>query len=209
MVTCPACLNFRGVTSITYPGVVVEKELESGDRNVLKRGYSGDCTWPQFQKIQSFLKSKVSPGFPLPPACGLGLFQGKIFSKPPVLDFVLPDSSTLLARRSVVTQLNELGSNLCVFEINLKQIKGKEVDLVEVWAPPLAKSSPRAGIKWCDKCERGSRGEEILDSESFPKDQNLTKMRDEPSFFIVSEKLAENIQGLGLKGLKLETLDLD
>jgi hypothetical protein len=199
LMTCPHCKNFRGATWVTYPWIDLGRVLDGQTERRLREGrgriYTGDFTWTEFEDIKIKIRRVLDPALPLPPSAMFGMFAGKVYARPPATDFVMLDGPTLLARRRVAERLNALGNNLQIFEVKLKQQKGRNEDLVQIWAPPIGNLGPSAHIEWCNYCERSSVGEaDVLDQSSVPAGTHLFVVKASLYSVIVSEKLVDDIE---------------
>lgn len=209
LATCPVCRNYRGEPGVSYPWVdvrqIVDKETERKMRymRTRKRGDPYADTWEEVQQIRAQLRVAIDQIYPLPPCATFGTFSGKLFTQPPVTDFVMPGACTLLVRRNVVARLNELGNKLQTFEIKLKQQADRHEDMVQVWAPPTARSESAAQVKWCQHCDRGSLGKfPIIDKSSVSSEMHFVMLKDAPDFLICSEKLIEDVEANKFSGLR-------
>ena len=174
----PYCQNSRGVPEISYPWVNLKNVFDKQAEKRLRKGKarprglgSRDCTWAEFLVTRQRIRSLLDTDLLLPPSTQFGMFEGKVYSRPEVTDLVMPDPVTLLARRTVAQRLNDLGNNLRICEVKLKQQKGQTEDIVHVWAPPVAKLGPSAQVDWCVHCERGS----VRKSDAVDKSNNTLR----------------------------------
>lgn len=75
--------------------------------------------------------------------------------------------------------------------------------MVQVWAPPIARSGPSAEIRWCEHCDRGSVGKvDVVDKSGVPANTHLFMLKDAPDFLVLSEKLVSYIEGNKFSGLR-------
>lgn len=208
MMTCPYCGQYRGEPGIVYPWIDIKKIIRSPLEKRLRYGDAIDFTWEEFAHMVQQLRPQLSD-WVLPPAAKFGAFTGKIFARPALTDFVMPGAYTLLARRQVADELRDMGYKLEIFEVKLRQQKVAE-DMVEIWAPPVALSAARAGIRWCAHCERGSvRAADIVRSGSVPSDTHLFMLKDCPNFLVLSEQLFDDIMARNWLGLHLAAIEAE
>ena len=209
LITCPYCHNFRGVPEVKYPSVDLKLIFDSQTEKRLRRGKARprglgarDWSWEEFLAIRQRIRNTIDAKVPLPPGTQFGMYAGKVYARPQMTDLVMPDAVTLLARRKVAERLNELGNNLRLFEIKLKQQKNRIEDLVQVWAPPVAKLGPSAQVSWCEHCERGSmKKTDAIDKSSLPENTHLCVAREGTFSLILSEKLVRDIEASNFSGL--------
>jgi hypothetical protein len=214
LITCPYCNNHRGMTNINYPWVDINRIFDSPIEKRLRWGRarirgtdSREFTWQEFEELKIIIRKVLDPVYPLPPATLLGIFQGKVFAKPPASDFVMPDFLTLLARRKVVQRLSELGNKLRYFEVKLKQQKDQNEDYVQLWDPPLGISGPSSRNKYCEHCGRGSgRVLFIIKQPKVELDSHIFVLKDALSPIIFTEKLVKDINCVGFSGLHFEEI---
>ena len=154
------------------------------------------------EKIKLRIREYLGAEIPLGPCAKFGLFFGKLFSKPKATDFVLTTSEVLLARRSVIQHLNELGYRLRAFEIKLDIPKKLSEDYMEIWAPPLGSSGVGSGNRYCQYCERGQGTNKfIIAKPNSELESDLFVLGDAASPIIFSEKLVRDIKTNGFTGL--------
>lgn len=204
MVTCPRCGNFRGCPGVCYPFLDVEKTFSRGDVQALRTGSGRDVSWSEFKELQGKIKAVLPKDSICPPGTGFGLFYGKVFKRPAMTDFVMPDNGTLLATKVAVGRLQARGYKMSLFSPVLKQ--ANSLEMFEIWAPPCGRSGSVSGISWCEECDRGSVSEiDSIDRDSIRhRTSEVIVLGDSPWFICVSEKLYMDISSLKLSGFEID-----
>ena len=208
LLTCPTCGNFRGETGLNYPWVTIRGEVPPDIERDMRYDSAADLSWERFLEMRERLRTLVKGAWPIAPGSEFGIFKGKLFKQPKLPDFAMPESDVLIARRSIVSKLNQLGCGIKFFNTKISGTSALGDELVEIWLPPVAQSAKESGIVWCANCERGIPGDrEVLKVSSVPVGVHLFKLSDRPDFVCFTEKFAGHLEEFGLSGIEWEPLE--
>jgi hypothetical protein len=208
LLTCPVCGNFRGKPGISYPWFDPKKLTPPWEKR-LRSGRYQEFSWEEYCAVRLEIRKHLK-NWPLPPSAEFGPFRGKLFKKPMLPDFVIPNGVVLLARKSAVAELTARGHNLQVFEIAIKNPPPEGHDLVEIWAPPIGRAAPSYGDKWCDQCDRAQSPPEsklIVGEDENSKKHCVFKLREDSWPFLFSEAFVRDVKVAGLTGLEFEPVE--
>ena len=207
LVTCPYCGNFRGQPGLTYPWIIIKGAVDPQIERDMRYGSAADMSWEVFLKVRECLRVKLGSDYPVAPGSGFGAFRGKLFKRPELTSFIMPESDILLARASDIGKLAQAGCQIQFFETEIAAGKTPE-GLVEIWAPPVAESARQSDVEWCSFCERGGASLDVLRGSSVPSGVHVFKLRDRPNFICFSEKFLALTEEFGFGGIKWEPLAL-
>jgi uncharacterized double-CXXCG motif protein len=198
-VKCSTCGQTWAMIGVNYPKV---------DPSVLPSSKRYTKPWPVDIETFEMLRDQIIPlvpeGLPLPPGTEFGPLEGRIKGKPG--DFAWVNSWTLLIQQQKYYTLTS--SNLKLPEVAITHLKkGEQFALLEFQIEPLAHLAQSAYESdepdRCSRCGRENRKvkEVIVDRKSIPTNNDMFRVRDFPTYILVTEKFRNTVSDLNLTNI--------
>lgn len=214
MATCPKCNDERGFPEVEYPEVKAERIFPKEELSSMLERRWPSSDWTTFVSLRNKLRSHLSPGAFLAPACGFGPMQAKIWKK--FEGFGLAGKARLLASSEALDLIQKNGIYLATSRVeHVKQLgNGRVLEIYFIYASLGGDFPPRSGITVCKECCRPSRPQvegmdEVLVSYSTPTDQPIFRLTADPMILIFRQDFVEILtKVLKIKALHFEPMEV-
>ena len=210
-VSCPVCGFIGSVPGIAYPRFRLPSGIDSKPYEV---------AWPvapaRIRELCEPFQALVSKGFPVPSGTEFGPLNGKASGK--FGDFAwLNDWTPLISENALggLLRYQIKGLEVVSPEIRLRS-KAKRFSHLELSIDPLVHVHDHRSIRRCTECGMPLDSESetiepyrpIILKASFPKDLDLARTVEAPTYIIASERLVRAARELDLTDIKFEEVEL-